>query len=343
MKRFAAYRRSACARAAGRAALSAGRSTRPPARCAGTRDGDDPRVQGHPLRRSRRSGRCAGARRRRCRAGHGVRDGHRVRPGLRPAAAQDRRSIYSPADPMPIERGLPDAQRLDARQGAKNAPVFVWIHGGALVTGSSREPLYDGAQLAERGVDRRVDQLPPRRARLARASRAERENRRRASRATTACSTRSRRCTGCSDNIAAFGGDPEQRHHRRRIRGRAQRDVSDGVARRARGLFAQGDRAERLHDLDARAEARRASARRRPRRLGQMLARRLQAPRPRGAARDGRAGAHRRRAAKLGFAPFGVGRRQGPAAPAGRRLRPRRAGAGADPRRLQPGRDPLAR
>ena len=27
-------------------------------------------------------------------------------------------------------------------------------------------------------------------------------------RATTACSTRSRRCSGSSDNIAAFGGDP---------------------------------------------------------------------------------------------------------------------------------------
>ena len=32
------------------------------------------------------------------------------------------------------------------------APVMVWIHGGALVSGSSKEPLYDGARLAREGV-----------------------------------------------------------------------------------------------------------------------------------------------------------------------------------------------
>lgn len=35
---------------------------------------------------------------------------------------------------------------------ARAAPVFVWIHGGALTGGSSREPMYDGRRLAERGV-----------------------------------------------------------------------------------------------------------------------------------------------------------------------------------------------
>jgi para-nitrobenzyl esterase len=35
---------------------------------------------------------------------------------------------------------------------AHNAPVFFWIHGGALVGGSSKESLYDGARLAARGV-----------------------------------------------------------------------------------------------------------------------------------------------------------------------------------------------
>lgn len=32
--------------------------------------------------------------------------------------------------------------------GARKLPVFVWIHGGALQTGSSKEALYDGARLA---------------------------------------------------------------------------------------------------------------------------------------------------------------------------------------------------
>jgi len=35
---------------------------------------------------------------------------------------------------------------------ARNAPVFLWIHGGALTTGSSRDALYDGTRLAERGI-----------------------------------------------------------------------------------------------------------------------------------------------------------------------------------------------
>ena len=35
---------------------------------------------------------------------------------------------------------------------AKKAPVFVWIYGGALWSGTSRDPLYDGRKLAERGM-----------------------------------------------------------------------------------------------------------------------------------------------------------------------------------------------
>lgn len=39
-----------------------------------------------------------------------------------------------------------------AKQGIANAPVMVWIHGGALTTGSGSEPMYDGTKFAERGV-----------------------------------------------------------------------------------------------------------------------------------------------------------------------------------------------
>ncbi len=35
---------------------------------------------------------------------------------------------------------------------AKKTPVFVWIYGGALVTGAAKEVLYDGTKLAQRGV-----------------------------------------------------------------------------------------------------------------------------------------------------------------------------------------------
>ncbi|HMQ20460.1 MAG TPA: carboxylesterase family protein, partial [Sphingopyxis sp.] len=36
--------------------------------------------------------------------------------------------------------------------GAAKAPVFVWIHGGALTTGSGGDPIYDGGALAKRGL-----------------------------------------------------------------------------------------------------------------------------------------------------------------------------------------------
>jgi para-nitrobenzyl esterase len=37
-------------------------------------------------------------------------------------------------------------------EGAHKLPVFVWIHGGALVTGASKETLYDGSKLAAQGM-----------------------------------------------------------------------------------------------------------------------------------------------------------------------------------------------
>ena len=60
-------------------------------------------------------------------------------------------SVYSPAAPLPMSE---DCLTLNvwAPANASKAPVFVWIHGGALATGSSREGMYDGRELAERGI-----------------------------------------------------------------------------------------------------------------------------------------------------------------------------------------------
>jgi para-nitrobenzyl esterase len=62
-------------------------------------------------------------------------------------------SIYeiSADEPQPMSE---DCLTLNiwAPADARNAPVFFWIHGGSLVIGASREPFYDGARLAARGV-----------------------------------------------------------------------------------------------------------------------------------------------------------------------------------------------
>jgi para-nitrobenzyl esterase len=68
-----------------------------------------------------------------------------VQPG---AAAQ---SIYAADAPLPTDE---DCLSLNiwTPKGAGDAPVLVWIHGGAFNNGSGREPMYDGTKLAERGV-----------------------------------------------------------------------------------------------------------------------------------------------------------------------------------------------
>ena len=80
----------------------------------------------------------------------GVRDATRfgpacVQPPSRPG------SIYAPGEALPTSE---DCLSLNVwtPADAKDAPVFVWIHGGSLVAGSSREPMYDGARLAAQGI-----------------------------------------------------------------------------------------------------------------------------------------------------------------------------------------------
>jgi len=60
-------------------------------------------------------------------------------------------NVYTPAHPLPTSE---DCLTLNiwAPIGARNAPVFFWIHGGALTGGSSREAMYDGTRFAERGL-----------------------------------------------------------------------------------------------------------------------------------------------------------------------------------------------
>jgi para-nitrobenzyl esterase len=69
-------------------------------------------------------------------------------------------SCIQPATPVPnlytsdITPTSEDCLNLNvwAPDDASGAPVFVWIHGGALVKGSSKEPLYDGARMAQQGI-----------------------------------------------------------------------------------------------------------------------------------------------------------------------------------------------
>ncbi len=59
-------------------------------------------------------------------------------------------NIYT-RDPMPMSE---DCLTLNiwTPTDARNAPVFFWIYGGALVGGASREPFYDGTRLANQDI-----------------------------------------------------------------------------------------------------------------------------------------------------------------------------------------------
>ena len=118
----------------------------------------------------RRRARCAGSPRRRQRRGR-----------ARATATHSASCACSPRRSRPAStRGIRAPMSEDcltlniwAPAGARKAPVFVWIHGGALADGwAAMRVRRRQARGARRG--RRLDQLSPRRARFSRASAVER-------------------------------------------------------------------------------------------------------------------------------------------------------------------------
>lgn len=59
-------------------------------------------------------------------------------------------SIYAETYPSMSEDCL--SLNIWTPANAKGAPVFVWIHGGNLIRGSSQQAMFDGANLAKRGI-----------------------------------------------------------------------------------------------------------------------------------------------------------------------------------------------
>jgi para-nitrobenzyl esterase len=81
----------------------------------------------------------------------GVREASRFGPScFQPRAGSNPGNVYAD-DPATMSE---DCLSLNiwSSASAHRAPVFVWIHGGALTTGSSSETVYDGAGLARRGL-----------------------------------------------------------------------------------------------------------------------------------------------------------------------------------------------
>ncbi|WP_417320165.1 carboxylesterase/lipase family protein [Emcibacter sp.] len=79
--------------------------------------------------------------------------------GLREATEFGAPCVQPPLPPTslyydPFEKESEDCLTLNiwAPEGIKDAPVMVWIHGGSLRIGGSSQPLYKGAALARQGV-----------------------------------------------------------------------------------------------------------------------------------------------------------------------------------------------
>jgi hypothetical protein len=222
--------------------------------------------------------------------------------------------------------------------GARKRPVFFWIHGGALTSGSSSERLYDGAQLAARGVV--VVSINYRLGALGYLAHPQlsAESPQRVS-GNYGLLDQIEALRWVQRNIAAFGGDPANVT----IAGESAGGLSVMylmASPQARGLFSRAiaqsaymismPELKRAHFGEQAAEA-----------IGSRVASALGSPniadlRSMDAAKLTDAG----RADRI-FPPRHC-RRSRAAATAGRSVRSRRAGEGADPRRLQQRRDPLA-
>ena len=196
------------------------------------------RVQGHSLRAAAGRTAALAAAAFRCARWTGVRDATEFGPACFQPPPRLVQHLRRQADAD--ERGLPDAQHLGARRMRGTRRCSSGSTAARCSRGSSREPMYDGKRLAERGVV--VVSINYRLGVLGWLAHPE-------------LSAESPQGIsgnyGLLDQIArADVGEGQhrgvrrrsgQRHHRRRIRRRAQRDVPDGVAARARPVR-QGDR-----------------------------------------------------------------------------------------------------
>ena len=184
--------------------------------------------------------------------------------------------------------------------------MFVWIHGGALQSGSSRDPMYDGKRLAERGVvvvsiNYRLGVLgwlahPELSAESAQGISGN-----------YGLLDQIRALTWVKDNIAAFGGDPANVT----IAGESAGALSVMylmASPLARGLFAKAI-AESAYMISTPALKTAVHGAPSAEQAGVTLMQSAEGSRPRGDARDARRSDHRRRG-RASVRPLGRGRRQ---------------------------------